>query len=412
MLEAQLRQSVPKKEHHEITSKFETEIDDLEKELDRIKKDLQKTVALNKQLGAMEEQLSNQNKTMITQGKVIDSLQAKLSQGTVPTSIHTQSLSKIRELEEERRAMVSRTEFASSERRCEELSRQISSMVPASEYISLRQRFEELARQVSSMVPASEYSALKVKGEELQNAISSMVPTEQLNSSEARVRELEARLAQHVPQTVYDELVSKVVSLAEEVTGGGLVAEGPEQISQPETGEAVGTAQIEATAPEPAEVPTEQVTVPEVQVSVTQSDSSVGDIETTRDGPALEIREIQSQLAEISSQTAEAKQEAATDSGTPGGAAPFNFSDTEVSVTSGLEFAQALERISTDVLTSHVQNGDFERWFETTLSDASTAESFRRIRENGVSGEELRTQVVSVAARFIPVTEAPIQSSQ
>src|SRR2546428_8442895 len=273
MLEAQLRQSVPKKEHHEITSKFETEIDDLEKELDRTKKDLQKTVALNKQLGAREEQLSNQNKTMITQGKVIDSLQAKLSQGTVPTSIHTQSLSKIRELEEERRAMVSRTEFASSERRCEELSRQMSSMVPASEYISLRQRFEELARQVSSMVPASEYSALKVKGEELQNAISSMVPTEQLNSSEARVRELEARLAQHVPQTVYDELVSKVVSLAEEVTGGGLVPEGPEQISQPETGEAVGTAQIEGTAPEPAEVPVEQVTVPEVQVSVSQSDS-------------------------------------------------------------------------------------------------------------------------------------------
>lgn len=410
-LEAQLRQSVPKKEHHEITSKLEAEIDNLERELDRTKADLQKTVALNKQLAALEEQLSDQNKSTSTQGKVIESLLTKLSQGTVPSSIHLQSLSKIRELEEERRTMVNRTELDSMERRCEELSRQLSAMVPASEYSSLKQRFEELTSQISAMVPASDYSTLRARVEELQNVISSMVTAEQLNASEARVRELEARLVEHVPQAAYDELVSKVVSLAEEVTGGGAVAEGAESISQPEPRDVAASVQVEPTAVETAVAPVERLTVPEAQVAVTQSEASADHVAPPLDTSVAEIREIQSQLAEMNSQTAEAKPDTVVDKVSPAVATPFMFSNSEVAVTSGQEFAQALERIPTDVLVSHVQSGDFERWFANTVFDSSTAELFARIRETGVSGEELRSQVVASVAKYNPMAEAPIQSS-
>src|ERR1700733_10583265 len=74
-LELQLRQSVSKKEHHEVTSKLERQIDDLEKELRRAKEENQKTMALNKQISGVETLISSLTKTANAQGKTLDSIE-------------------------------------------------------------------------------------------------------------------------------------------------------------------------------------------------------------------------------------------------------------------------------------------------------------------------------------------------
>src|SRR5450759_1682555 len=229
-LELQLRHTISKKEHHEVTSKLEKQIDALERDLDRARAENQKTIALNKQIAGVEglvssviktanaqgktldlieEEASTRAKSMSAQGKALDALAAKLAQGTVPSNVHLQALSKIRDLEEDKRGMVRRFDYNSLEARFGELSRQLGTMVPSADYSSLKEKFDDVTKQIGSMVPASDYSALKQRVEELEGMVSSMVPRERLASSEARVTELETRLAEHVPQSVYDELVFK-----------------------------------------------------------------------------------------------------------------------------------------------------------------------------------------------------------
>ena len=52
-LEVQLRQSVSKKDHHEVTSKLEHQIDILERDLDRARSENQKTIAVTKQIAEL-----------------------------------------------------------------------------------------------------------------------------------------------------------------------------------------------------------------------------------------------------------------------------------------------------------------------------------------------------------------------
>ena len=78
-LEVQLRQSVSKKDHHEITSKLEKQIDSLERDLDRTRTDNQKTIALNKQIAGVESLISSLIKTANTQGKTLDSIEDEAS---------------------------------------------------------------------------------------------------------------------------------------------------------------------------------------------------------------------------------------------------------------------------------------------------------------------------------------------
>ncbi len=210
--------------------------------------------------------------------------------------------------------------------------------------------------------------------------VSSMVPREQLASSDARVAELEARLAEHVPQSIYDELVSKVISLAEAVTGGAIPAE--ETKAEP---------QVEATAPEPAAqviaeprpevvaaAEAEAAAQPEVvapagvaidaqPVAETQepapeveavADGEVG-VEITEpspqvdfpapaepaapDNPVPEIREVQSQLAEIHSQAQEAQGDDVITVSQPAEPEAPAVAATDAVVTTGTETVQVLE---------------------------------------------------------------------
>jgi len=294
-LEVQLRQSVSNKEHHEVTSKLEKQIDSLERDLDRARAENQKTIAINKQISGVEGLIESLVKTANAQSKALDSIEDeasargkvqtaqgrildKLAAGTVPSGVYLQALSKVRDLEEDKRGMVRRFDYNSLESRFAELSRQMSTMVPASDYASLKERFDEANKQMAEMVPASDYTAVKQKVEELEGAIYTMVPREQFVSSDMRVKELEARLAEHVPQSVYDELVSRVVSLAEAVTGGAIQPEEAKAESQteaaPQTSAEPQVEFIEA-APEPV-VEAIAEPIPEI-------------VETAAPEPAVEI---------------------------------------------------------------------------------------------------------------------------
>lgn len=295
-MEAQLRQTVPKKEHHEAVTKLEKQVDGLEKELDRAKADLQKFNSFGKQIGAVSDSIVSQGKATAAVNRAVESLSFRISQGSVPAAVHNQALTRIRELEEQNRGMVSKAEYDSLNKRCEDLRTQVDTMVPGGEHALLKQRTEDLSRQMGLMVPGSEYATLKQRYEDLENATASMVPRAQLESSEARVKELEARLEEHVPQAVYDELVGKVVALAEEVTGGSRTAEEPS--TQTENVEEAPTSAVEPFSD------IQEPTGPDFSEPTPQFESSETASMEGQESP--EISEVQAQLAEISSTQNEA----------------------------------------------------------------------------------------------------------
>jgi hypothetical protein len=290
-LEAQLRQSIPKKEHHEIVLEFEEKMTDMErkiadqekkiiedeKELERIRAELQKTNVVNRQLGEVGEQIAVLHKMVVLQGKTVDSLVSKIS-GTVPTAVHQQSLAKVKELEEQIKGMVSR-----------------------SEYSALETSYEDAKQQVVSMVPLTDYDSLKQKVQELENAISAMVPKEQFISSEARAKELEAKLTERIPQSMYDELVSKVVQLAEDVTSGEPIVAEQGTSSQGVRVEAAPSLGAEPVPDRPADTLTPSTFVPEETISTTTGSEVKPEVSVppTEIGSAPEISEIGSQLAEM-----------------------------------------------------------------------------------------------------------------
>ncbi len=294
-LEAQLRNSIPEKQHNEAVSELEEKNAEQEKELMRTKTELQKASAFSKQIAVVGEQVAGLSKTIGAQGKTIDSLAGRISQGTVPASVHQQSLSKINGLEERMRGMVIK-----------------------SEYSEMEKRYEEVTRQMSGMVPSSDNDALKERVEELENMVSSMVPKEQFVSSESKVKELEARLAEHVPQNVYEELVSKVVQLAEEATGGPPAFEKQETTPQVEPLESKLAAPVDSGPVQTsAEASSQPVFVSENAGAVAVSEGPAPNV-AADDESTPEIREVGSQLAEISaSEATEAKPAASSSESEP-----------------------------------------------------------------------------------------------
>jgi uncharacterized coiled-coil protein SlyX len=299
-LEAQLRQSITKKEHHQIVLEFEEKMTDMErkiadqektivedrKELERTRSELQKANVLNKQFGEVGGQVAALSNLIAGQGKTVDSLVSKIS-GAVPTAVHQQSLAKVKELEE-----------------------RIGGMVSRSEYAALESRYEEAEKHVAEMVPKEDHEALRQKSEELGDTISGMVPMEQFNSSEARVRELEATLAGRIPQSVYDELVSKVVQLAADVTGGGPITAEPEL---PQVTPVEPAAPAPVSEPIPA-TPSDTV-IPSAPIS--QEPSAVESIPETGATPEVSVPTVENssdpEITEIGSQLAEIKTDAFTE---------------------------------------------------------------------------------------------------
>ncbi len=298
-LEAQLRQTITKKEHHEIVLEFEDRITgmektissqdrkiaDQEKELARDRAELQRDAGLGKQIADLGAQAAAIGKVAEAQGRTIDSLLFKVSQGTVPAAVHQQSLSKVRELEE-----------------------QVDGMVSRSEYASLQRRYEEATRQLNGMVPSSDHEALKARVQEFERTVSTMVPRDQLESSEETVRDLKAKLAERVPQSTYDELVSKVVQLAEEVTGGEPPLE--EQEITEQTPAPTETEQPPPTEPRPTARPEIPVVPAPLQAAKAEAASaSPAPVPAVPQAELPEIREVGTHLAELKTDVLETKPE-------------------------------------------------------------------------------------------------------
>jgi hypothetical protein len=110
--------------------------------------------------------------------------------------------------------------------------------------------------------------------------------------------------------------------------------------------------------------------------------------------PKPEIREVQSQLSELKGETA--TEEPAIPPKVVDYYLGFNFRNTGFFARSGLEFVQAVERIPLDNLQYHLKNADFEKWFAEVLTDSSSAEALKTIRESGTEGELLRLKVLGV----------------
>ncbi len=223
-MEAQLQQSIPKKDHEEVVAKMQTTIDELDGEVNRIRDELQRTKgitetinALGAQIAAQKEMLdsqaqtaSNQSQIIDAQNKTIESLVGKLSQDTIPATMYNEALSKTHELEEKISQYVAKSDFEAIQQKVAELTELLGTMVPKSEY-------ETLQAQFSNYVPKSDYESLqaqlsnyvpKESFEEIQNALANSVPRDQFLASEAKIQEVEAKFSSYVP---LEELSSRRV---------------------------------------------------------------------------------------------------------------------------------------------------------------------------------------------------------
>ncbi len=124
-------------------------------------------------------------------------------------------------------------------------------------------------------------------------------------------------------------------------------------------------------------------------------------VETYSAPQNAEIREVQSQLAEINAaaETGETSLSPAPEVVVVEYEKGFKFSNSEFCARSGLEFMEDLEKVDATVVELHCRNGDFERWFKEVLADESSVESIRSVRESNLSGDEMRAQLVTVIAQ-------------
>jgi len=159
-LEAQLKESIPKKVHNETVAKMQGEIDRLKGELNSVKEELERTRSIGSYLASIESELKNQHESFETLGR-------KIEEGTVSNEVYQQSLQRIRELE---------------------------SMIE-----NLR----------STTVSKDSYSQLEAK-------LQGMVERESLERAEARIRELEAIVSNSVPKETLEELKARITELVSE----------------------------------------------------------------------------------------------------------------------------------------------------------------------------------------------------
>ncbi|MDG6933398.1 MAG: hypothetical protein JRN68_01745 [Nitrososphaerota archaeon] len=166
-LEAQLKQSVPRKEYEEALAKKQAEIDNLTVQLTETRKELDRVVSTGTWAQDVRSSLDSQRSAIDDQTGRIQRLSDRIEQGTVPNEYYTRSLERIKELEAS---------------------------------------IQELR---STTVPRPQY-------EELQERLNHMVPAEQLTSAQQRIQELEASLTNYVPRKILDELKSEITSLVRE----------------------------------------------------------------------------------------------------------------------------------------------------------------------------------------------------
>src|SRR5579884_668684 len=333
-VEAQLKQSISKKEHEEIVANLHANIERLNSELEKTKEELARISDFDEKLRGLNDNINNQTKTLSQLNKTIEALAKRINDGTVPMNVHQQALSKQREYEE----------------------------------------------RISQMVPKAEYEALQTKLSELEEKLTGMVPREDLYASEQRVRQLETKLANYVPRSDYEELAAKIVALAEEATSSPFY-----EVAK--------------------EVRSENVTSNENQSSEpVENVQSVESVVTTPQPQALEPKELITQVSvpNTSELTPTDNLNGTTEQGESHNNEEekwFRFENTDIYAKTPIEFIEDIEKVPVEVIQSHFDKGDFEKWFRDCLADESSANNLKAIKEQNISGEQLRAKILEVISQ-------------
>ncbi len=184
-LQAQLDQSIPKKEHEQVVSKLQEKIDLINLQLKQTKADYEKNASLSEALANLSKQLSTQNGQISSLFQIDKEISSKLGDTTVPRMVYEETLSQVQELKASIQQMVERNKVEIAqleEKKDAEFKEKISTMVPREEYTAIQS-------ELTNTVPKSKHE------EEVQR-ISAEVDSreEQLKHAEARISELERLL--------------------------------------------------------------------------------------------------------------------------------------------------------------------------------------------------------------------------
>ncbi len=186
-LQAQLQQSVPKKEYDEAVQKLQSTISSLQTELENTKAELKKREEIESKIEDFTAGVSSRFDSFESHLKnAVSEIASRLSIATVPYTLYEQASTQIKELQEK-----------------------ISQMVPADEYIKIK---NELGKIQENSVPKEKY----------EHAVS-------------KIAELEAALANSVPRSDFDELATKLLSITRSLEGYQTSTEGAvhsEEISE------------------------------------------------------------------------------------------------------------------------------------------------------------------------------------
>ncbi len=206
-LEAQVKESIPKKQHEAIVAKLETTINELNAELKRTQANLENTTTLGERLVSLESLVSKQSDSISSaQSEEFQKLSMKISENTVPSTIYEQTLSSVKELELTLSTIVQSkdAQLATLSARTKELEDKISSMVSRSEFLGLQ----------------SELSKVRSKHQEELNQIAQRsVPKEQYESTRARISELETMLSNSIPLSQLGDIPEQMKSVLATIEG-------------------------------------------------------------------------------------------------------------------------------------------------------------------------------------------------
>jgi chromosome segregation ATPase len=200
-LEAQLKLSIPKKEHEAKVAKLEQTIEEINAELRRTQAELEKTVTLGDRIASLETQISKNEESIVSaKNEIFQSFQRKLEENTVPREVYEQTLSQVKALGESVDTIVHRKD---------------------AELSALASKNAELEEKLTSMVPRSQHSTLEAEltdlrskhEEEIRQINQFMVSKEKYESAQARISELESLVSNSIPISQFDELSTQIGSI-------------------------------------------------------------------------------------------------------------------------------------------------------------------------------------------------------
>lgn len=85
---------------------------------------------------------------------------------------------------------------------------------------------------------------------------------------------------------------------------------------------------------------------------------------------------------------------------------------TGETATSLKEFTDKINELNVKSLEFHFYRGDFEKWIAEVLEDKDLAEYVRKLREQGLTGDELRIQLYTAVSKRYNNLTSQLNTSQ